>query len=327
VRTRDPEFDPEFLAIMEKEYQILKQIEHPHIIRAYDFFSSVDNSVLVMELFDGPSLESMVRSSEGRHLQVDTSRLLFCQLLQAIDYLHRHRIVHRDVKAANILVSQDQKDLRLVDFNTARCLREGLSLTMTGTLDYAAPEILQGESPSECGDIWSAGLCLHFMLAGRLPRRREQFASLPDFAEAVATRKVTLHGRRWSGIPESCKVMLQQCLEVNMSLRPTAATLLGRHYQGSPRPGTDGKLHRVRTEAVTLRPSTTRAGDAGSGYSSPSNKARGHPSLFRRSRSRARSLPSPIVRRGGCGVMGDTPVQSLPLMVADQCLPPMVAAQ
>jgi serine/threonine protein kinase len=319
VRTTSDEFDTEFLGILKKEYQILKTIEHPHIIRAYDFFTGVDCAVLVMELFDGPSLDTLVRNSDERHLKETTARALFSQLLQAIDHLHQHRIVHRDVKAANILVSQDRKDLRLVDFNTARCLAEGMSLTMTGTVDYAAPEILQGESPSECGDIWSAGLCLHVMLAGRLPRMRDQYSSLPDFAEAVASGKVTLRGKPWHGVSETSKSLLQQCLEVKSSLRPTAATLLCRHYPGNAS-GVSGsklrcsKLRRNKTICADLLPSSTKSGDVWAGAGSFSNPAhagaavcvgvgsirhRGSPGVPLRLFKRARSVPSPMIRLGG----------------------------
>merc|ERR1719161_2562394 len=101
-----------------------------------------------MEWIDGSSLEDAVKRSPGVRLQEADARLLFSQLIGAIDYIHQRRIVHRDVKVQNILVSMNLRDLKLIDFNTARFLSEGVSLTMTGTKAFWAPEVLLGEPPS-----------------------------------------------------------------------------------------------------------------------------------------------------------------------------------
>merc|ERR1719223_866869 len=131
-----------------------------------------------MELFDGAPLDEAVRRSPSKCFSEAHARILFVQLLQAIDHLHQRAILHRDVKAQNVLVANSigVPDLRLVDFNIACRIADG-SLTATGTRDYAAPEMFAGGSASEASDIWAAGLCLQFMLAGRLPRRFDSFAS------------------------------------------------------------------------------------------------------------------------------------------------------
>merc|ERR1712176_1195419 len=117
--------------------------------------------------FEGRSLEDTVRKSPKKHLTESQARLLFLKLMNAIAHLHTHNIIHRDVKAENILVSLALDSIRLLDFNTATA--SAGALTMTGTIDYLPPEVLLGESPSQTSDIWSAGLCLHLMLIGALP--------------------------------------------------------------------------------------------------------------------------------------------------------------
>ena len=134
--------------------------------------------------------------------------------------------MHRDVKADNILVSYDLMDLHLLDFNTARSLTEGGSLTMTGTIDYSAPEVLNGESPSERHDVWGAGLCLHWMLLGRLPRSASGFPSLSDFEEAVRTNPVKCDGIEWTETSEDCKNIIRLCLSISMQDRPAPMVLL-----------------------------------------------------------------------------------------------------
>jgi len=225
-----PKIDPEFTAFTQKEYNVLRSIKHPHIIQAFDFFETEEQIVLVLELFGGQSLEDTVHCASRRCLDEGVTKGLFKMLLQAIDHLHQHRIVHRDVKAANILVSHDLADLRLVDFNTAQQLMEGGALTMTGTLQYAAPEVLLGDSPSESNDVWSAGLCLYFMLSGRLPQRQDKFATLAEFANAVATRPVSLQSKQWSRVTEPCKLFLRSCLEINKAFRPAPMILLEHEW-------------------------------------------------------------------------------------------------
>ncbi|CAE8586532.1 unnamed protein product, partial [Polarella glacialis] len=192
------------------------------------------HAVLVLEFFKGLSLSEAVKAeTKGHHgLPENTAQALFRMLLQATDYLHSHRIVHRDIKGDNVLLSPDLTDLRLSDFNTARCLMDGGALTMTGTTDYSAPEILEGgESPSEGGDIWSAGLCLHLMLTGKLPWASHRYQSLEAFAQAVVYRQPRLlQGAAFQTISKPCRDILRQCLAVDKRFRPAAMTLLTQDW-------------------------------------------------------------------------------------------------
>lgn len=229
--------DVELLGIAEREYLILAGLGHPNIIRALDFFTLVDRAVLVLEFFEGMALDTAVRSQPGRSLPEVGARLLFLQLLTAVDYLHQRRVLHRDVKASNCLVSSDLQDLKLADFNTAQRLSEAGSLTMTGTREYCAPEVLKGASPSETADVWSSGLCLHLMLVGRLPQRVDRYPSLDAFVAAVTEKQFEATGERWQYISRPCKAMLRRCLDLQMSNRPAAMLLLRDEWMadlGSP---------------------------------------------------------------------------------------------
>jgi len=239
--------DEEMRNIMREEYNILRSLSHPHIIEAFDFFTHKDQAALVLEYFPGCSMTSAIKEAPGHRLPEATAHLLFKMLLQAVDYLHKRRIVHRDVKTDNILVSQDLSDLRLVDFNTARHLCEG-ALTMTGTQLYSPPEVLGGESPSEAGDIWCAGLCLHLMLCGSMPERGPGRRCLAAYAEAVATQPVLLSGAAWQGISAPCKAILRQCLALKKTQRPAAMTLLSQPWLdgGTAVVGRKGKADRMR---------------------------------------------------------------------------------
>eukprot|EP00747_Dinoflagellata_sp_TGD_P180821 gnl/TRDRNA2_/TRDRNA2_33911_c0_seq1.p1 gnl/TRDRNA2_/TRDRNA2_33911_c0~~gnl/TRDRNA2_/TRDRNA2_33911_c0_seq1.p1 ORF type:complete len:442 (+),score=91.50 gnl/TRDRNA2_/TRDRNA2_33911_c0_seq1:75-1400(+) len=229
--------DSEFIRIAEAEFSLLRGIEHPNIIRAYDFFTVPGQAVLVLELFEGPSLQSTVRRAPEKRLSEDIAQPLAIKLLKAVDHLHQNRIVHRDIKPQNVLVSKDLRELKLIDFNTARSLLEGGALTMTGTQLYAAPEVLMGESPSEASDVWAAGVCIHFMLSGALPQNRDKSDLIPsnettaeEARKAVANRHISFNMHCWQLVSKQCKAALQQMLATSKSSRPAAMTLLAEEH-------------------------------------------------------------------------------------------------
>lgn len=218
--------DEEMMRIAHQEYALLSSIRHPHIIEALDFFAATDRTVVVLEYFDGHTLDKTVSTASGRRLSESVAHTLFLALMQAVAHLHQHRIIHRDVKAQNVLVAHNFKDLRLIDFNTARRLSDG-ALTMTGTQLYSAPEVLLGESPSEGSDVWSSGLCLYIMLCGRLPPLMYRFKGcFSEFREAVSSQPVVVSGRRWQHVSQPCKATLLRCLEIRKLDRPTATQIL-----------------------------------------------------------------------------------------------------
>jgi len=230
--------DEELLSIARKEYEMLRQVSHPNIIKAIDFFTYSMGAVLVLDYFEGKNLTRAVREAPGRRLWESTVQHVSIQLLGAIAKLHSCGIIHRDVKADNILLSHDLSDLRLVDFNAAKLLADGPALTMTGTVEYMPPEVLYGESPSQASDVWAAGLCIYLMLDGRLPAERRalrprfdcQAAALFGKAPSCQGALVCLEGEKWERLTEACKETVKDCLETCPSLRPTAADMLTRAW-------------------------------------------------------------------------------------------------
>jgi eukaryotic-like serine/threonine-protein kinase len=160
------------------ERQILARLEHPNIARLYDGGSTPDGRpYLVMELVEGLPVDEYC----NRHqLTVDQRLDLFRRICSAVQYAHQNLLVHRDLKPGNILVTEAGEP-KLLDFGIAKRLEPGSAtqpdLTQTGsrmmTPSYASPEQVRGEAITTASDVYSLGVVLYGLLAGRLPYRVE----------------------------------------------------------------------------------------------------------------------------------------------------------
>ena len=164
----------EMLARFELERQALAQLEHPNIARLYD--AGRDDSgdpYLVLEHVDGAPIDAYC----DQHLLGVEARLeLFLEVCRAVEAAHRNLLVHRDLKPSNILVRKGGQPV-LLDFGIAKLLDPGrkgeLLLTRPGsrpmTPGYASPEQVRGEPITTASDVYSLGVLLYELLAGRKP--------------------------------------------------------------------------------------------------------------------------------------------------------------
>ncbi len=157
----------------ERERQILAQLEHPGIARLLDGGTTAGGQpYFIMEYVDGlPLLEFC----SGGALGVNQRLRLFLQIADAVGYAHRRLIVHRDLKPGNILVTAEGQ-AKLLDFGLGQTIggaAPGDEITQAGpapmTPAYASPEQIRGESYTVAGDVYSLGVILFELLAGRRP--------------------------------------------------------------------------------------------------------------------------------------------------------------
>jgi serine/threonine protein kinase len=173
---RDDDFRARFL----RESQLAASLDHPNVIPIYDA-DEVDGVLFIaMRYVNGPSLQRLIRDRGS--LSLDETRRIAEQIGGALDAAHAAGLVHRDVKPANILLAEPRDHAYLSDFGLAkRASAEGVTQTgfFLGTVDYAAPEQIEGRPLDGRADVYSFGCVLFHCLAGQPPFVREgEFAVL-----------------------------------------------------------------------------------------------------------------------------------------------------
>ena len=150
-----------------KEINLLKKLDHPNIVKYYDFFEDEENIYIIMEYLEGCTLKQYIKKNEN--ILEDNARIIIKQLLTALSYLHYTcDICHRDIKPENIMFrdKNDINGLKLLDFGLSLDRFESKNyLENCGTLVYMAPELFNNNIKYTKGvDVWSVGIILYMLL-------------------------------------------------------------------------------------------------------------------------------------------------------------------
>ncbi|KAF3629695.1 Phosphoenolpyruvate carboxylase kinase 2 [Capsicum annuum] len=196
---------------------------NPNIVRIFDIYEDDVHLDMVLELcnagdlFQRLSSRSVFSESEAVDVMVP--------LMKAIAHCHLLGVAHRDIKPDNILFN-DSNELKLADFGSAECFREGQLISgVVGTPYYVAPEVLAGRNYSEKVDIWSAGVIMYIMLAGVPPFYGE---SATEIFEAVLRANLRFPTRIFNSVTPAAKDLLRRMLCKDVSRRFSAEQVL-RH--------------------------------------------------------------------------------------------------
>jgi serine/threonine-protein kinase len=213
--------DPEFKVRIQDEARRHQRLQHPNIVPVPEVFDAEGETCIVMKLIDGSSLAKMLESLPNHRLDVEEATRIVRDVLQALDYAHRHGIVHRDVKPSNILVDNTGW-VWLFDFGIAiamgeqRRTRTGLTV---GTTLYMSPEqITNPRRIDHRSDVYSVGCLFYELLTGRPPFvKNEDGIGDADFAlqQAHVNKQPMNPRRRVAGIPADLDDIIMRALEKN----------------------------------------------------------------------------------------------------------------
>ncbi len=265
-RARDPELDrvralkilaaersndPEFRERFRRESRQAAAIEHPNVVPVYRAGEEDGRLFIVMRFVDGPSLAEVL--TERGRLPLDEVVELVRQVGAGLDAAHAVGLVHRDVKPANVMLEGEGPARRafLGDFGISKLIEAGAELTSTGqfvgTVDYVAPEQLEGGNADRRADVYSLACVAFHALVGEPPFRREtQLATM--FAHANASRPDP-----GPEVPSKVREVLKRGMAVKPDHRPASAGEFAAELERAA-----GSASVARTERLA-KPGRTRS--------------------------------------------------------------------
>jgi calcium-dependent protein kinase len=221
------------------EMDIMKQLDHPHIMRLHNTFEDGTYMYMSSELcVGGPFFDTL---SKAGYLKENLARILFKQIAGVVSYLHARSICHRDIKPENFLVLRpanvEHLHLKLIDFGTAKRFDLESMITKVCTPHYVAPEVLSAKNDaySEKVDIWSCGVILFVMLSGRLPFHRDNHMEL---LKMVRKAKFEFEPQQiWKNVSENAHDLISRILTANVIARLTAEEVFHHAWLMMHEPG------------------------------------------------------------------------------------------
>jgi len=215
----------EFSHRFDREARAISALNHPHICSLHDVGKDGDTEYLVMEYVQGKPLACPMEVRQAVEFGV--------QMADALATAHRQGVIHRDLKPANILVTRE--GVKLLDFGIAHlepqiaALDQGVTTSRTiesalvGTLEYMAPEQLEGSRADERTDIYAFGLVLYEMLTGL---RASEASSAAGVIAVVMSGPIPMVRTRRPGVPEALERLIHRCLEKDPDRRWQSAEAL-----------------------------------------------------------------------------------------------------
>jgi serine/threonine protein kinase len=226
---------------LRKEIDILRRIQHPHIVRYYDYTETKNHILIITECLSGGELFDYLAKNGA--LSEDQAKHAFYGVFSAVAYLHDRGVIHRDIKAENVILSHTPNKIsgidgsggsdltmKLIDFGFSTITRHSLTESFLGTAGYIAPEIRQHKSYSTSVDDWALGVLVYCALSGRLPFGTSIELLPPTIQQCEDLFKVRFPAQLWSKISSECKDFISSLLRVDPLLRMTAKHALSHPW-------------------------------------------------------------------------------------------------
>lgn len=213
----DNTIDP---SVISSEIEALKAVDrHPNIVELLDFYPEENYVYLVLEHLKGRSLLDQL--SFQRRFKLSQVRSISQQLISALFHCHSVGLIHRDIKAENIMYNSQNGRLHLVDFGLSIMATKGVSLC--GTIGFISPEMAFGRPYDAKTDIWSAGMLLYILATGKMPYFHPHEPMMLKFIQSGAVSYP-------KDMDPTCKSFLQAMLAANPMERASASELLTHEW-------------------------------------------------------------------------------------------------
>lgn len=205
---------------MYREIINMESLQHVNVVRLYEVVETPNRLYIMLEYAGGGDLQSNI-ADKGK-LSDEESKIIFAQILSGIRHMHQHNIIHRDLKAENVLYT-DSSCVKVADFGFSTCVaNHNISLdTFCGSPPYAAPELFKDKTYlGPPVDIWAMGVLLFFMVTGTMPFKGETMGKL---RRAVKTGFYTIP----PGVSKPCSQLISLILKVTPAERCRLDQMLG----------------------------------------------------------------------------------------------------
>ena len=210
VKTLNPDLaKTEVMSRFRAEATILARLNHPQIATIFELFRADGDLLMVMEFVRGESLDKL--SERLGALSPERAAYVIDLILSALEHAHRAGVVHRDVKPANVMVT-DEGSIKIMDFGIARVLgaeQKTVDFRLMGTPAYMSPEQVLGEEVDGRSDLYSVGVLFYRLLTGALPFAAD--TALGMLQRQLRDAPIPLCAHR-SGLPDWCEAIVQRAL-------------------------------------------------------------------------------------------------------------------
>ena len=228
------------------EINLLRETDHPNIVKLYEIYEDITSLYLVMEECNGGELFQRLVKNAKNHINYTEKEAakIMKQIFESVNYLHSHGVCHRDLKPENILFSSMSENfqIKLIDFGLSKVWKENKKIMKgsVGTLYYMAPEVIYGRYNEKC-DVWSCGVILYMLLCGLPP-----FFSLneKELKRKILNFEYNFNYKAFDKISDEAKNLIRKIF-VMPDERPSISELLNSNWIKENAPDSNNEILNV----------------------------------------------------------------------------------